>query len=325
MMRRIIIALAGLVSCLAAQAQSICFWTDDEEAVPVRIYIDEEYLGDVTQAMDSTPVLDQEGCLSVDVIPGKRQLTAVDKYGRIYSDWPGHISAKAGDVYSIRLKAGGFHTPRNRDDYAFVFLGWDPVPYRYPYHYGRRGRRSSPSLDDDLMVGMAISAFAATAAMTAVAIKNWDFPDSRFPYYSLGWNTEYLGGLGQWRNTVQGRARFGNLGGVSLMADAGIATMLGRTYGDAAPDHFTWSVGAGLDYGGFAFSIRYKAGDAGSGGDFDGSWDTFLVAQLSYDWWIGDNFGLGIHAGYGISGNVHYDGLMDNYEYPLGLSLLYKF
>ena len=61
----ITVLLAALCGVPAA-AQSICFWTNDADAVPVRIYVDQEYLGDVTVAFDKQPVLDTPGCLSID-------------------------------------------------------------------------------------------------------------------------------------------------------------------------------------------------------------------------------------------------------------------
>lgn len=316
-----------LLASLSMRGQSICFWTDSKEVVPIRIYIDEEYIGDITEAMDETPVLDQSGCLSVDVLAGKRLLTAVDRYGRIYEDWPGYIRTAPEKVYNIRVSGNGFREVRNRSDYPYVFVGWDPVPYHYPVVMRRPHGRFNPKEDDDMVVGMALTAFSLTAAMTAVVARNWSFPDARFPYFSVGYNSEYMCGLNQWRNTVQGKARFGNLGGISLMADLGVASWMDRDFRDFDdPEHVTWSVGAGLDYGGFCFAIRYKAGtESDIASIFEDSYDTFLVATLGYDWWITDHFGLNLHAGFGLSGNVNYDGLMDNFEFPIGFGLHYKF
>ena len=325
MKRRALCVITALCA-LAAQAQSICFWTDEKEILPIRIYIDEEYLGDVTKAFSETPVLDTEGCLSVDVLAGKRMLTAVDKYGRIYEDWPGYIRTAKDKVYSIKLSGKGFRRVSNRSDYPYVFVGWDPLPYYYPPVYRHHGRRN-PREDDDILAGMAVGAVTLTAAMTALVVKNWDFPDARFPYWSLGWNSEYLTGLNQWRNTLQGKARFGNLGGISLIADIGVASPMERSFREFDnPDHLTWSIGAGLDYGGLGFSIRYKAGaSSDSVSPVKDSYDTFLIATIGYDWWVSDHLGINVHTGFGLSGNVNYDGLMDNFEYPIGFGLLYKF
>ena len=47
------LSAAALLLPLAASAQSICFWTDAADIVPIRIYVDEEYLGDVTAAFET--------------------------------------------------------------------------------------------------------------------------------------------------------------------------------------------------------------------------------------------------------------------------------
>ena len=51
-------AILLLCAASAARAQSICFWTDDADVVPVRIYVDQEYIGDVTAAFSQQPLLD---------------------------------------------------------------------------------------------------------------------------------------------------------------------------------------------------------------------------------------------------------------------------
>ena len=120
---------------------------------------------------------------------------------------------------------------------------------------------------------------------------------------------------------AQFKARFGNLGGVSLMADAGVALFPGRYRDpfasiDRFGNQFTWSVGAGLDYGGFGFSVRYKPAVGNSS-------DTFLNARLEYDWWITRHFALDFHAGFGVGGFGE-DGTFDYYDFPVGMGFLFR-
>ena len=176
-------------------------------------------------------------------------------------------------------------------------------------------------VDNDLLIGMGVAAFGATAAMTVAAARNWGIPDNRFPYVALGLGTEYLPVLQEWRNVIQLRTRFGNLGGVSLMADAGLATIFdyySRPYASvgAPTSIFTFSLGAGLDYGGFGFSVHYKPAIAES-------FDTFLKARFAYDWWITDGTAIDFHAGFGVGGFGE-EGLFDYYEFPFGIGLLFK-
>ena len=327
-MKRIFTILFAAVLCgLPAAAQSFCFWTDDADVVPVRIYIDREYLGDVTEAYPRQPLLDAPGCLSVDTTPDRHEVTAVDKYGRVYKGWPKWVHAREGEVSFMKMNGRHFRVV-NEEQYAFVFVDWDPLYYYDPLLLG--GHRIpvedlDPLTDNDLLVGMGIAAIGATAAMTVAAARNWDRPDSRFPYVSVGLGTEVLPVTKQWRNVAQLRARFGNLGGVSLLADAGIASTIDRyyrSYGHYGQDmrpasYFTWSVGAGLDYGGFCFAIRYKPACG------ETSPDTFLNARCSYDIWVAKNFGINLHGGFGVGG---YDaaGLFDHYEFPFGIGFLFK-
>jgi len=308
---------------LPAAAQSICFWTDDTDVVPVRIYIDREYIGDVTAAVEAQPLLDAPGCLSVDTAPGRHDLTAVDKYGRVYKGWTGHIRLREGEVSFQRLRGRQFRIVE-QDDYDFVFLDWVPL-YSYldiPY-YGFRlpVEELDPLTDDDLLIGMGVAAIGATAAMSVAAARNWGVPDSRFPYVAVGLGTEFLPTLNIWRNVAQFRARFGNRGGVSLLADAGAATLFDyrpQPYSsiDRSETRFTFSVGAGLDYGGFGFSVRYKPAI----GD---SIDTFLAARVAYDWWVSDNVAINFHGDFGVAG-FGTDGLFDHYEFPFGIGVLFR-
>lgn len=321
----IVLAAALLLLPLCAGAQSICFWTDDADIVPVRIYVDEEYIGDVTASFDNEPLLDTEGTLSVDTTPERHSLTAVDKYGRVYKGWKGTITPREGEIYSLRLRGGQFREVK-REDYSYVFLDWVPVfVYTAPIRRIRVPRNISPLTDSGPMVGMAVAAVGATAAMGVAASSNWGEEDARFPYFAIGLGTEYLTNLSSWRNVAQMKARFGNLGGISLLADAGVSlvpydvTRTGTTglrrY-SRFESAFTFSIGAALDYGGLSFGVRYKPA-------VGNSLDTFLVARLAYDWWITRGFALDFHVGFGFGGYGN-KGLMERYEYPFGMGLLFK-
>ena len=322
-MKRIFtILLAAVLSGLPAAAQSLCFWTDDPSIVPVRIYIDRVYLGEVTEAFSDEPVIDTPGCLSVDTTPERHELTAVDKYGRVYKGWPKWFRPREGEVNYLQMQTRHFRVVKQAD-YGYVFDEWYPIYFLTDFHPGAHVHLEDldPLTDNDLLVGMGIAAVGATAAMTVAAARNWHLPDGRFPYVAVGLGSELMSVTKQWRNVAQFRARFGNLGGVSLLADAGIAAaMRGR------PDrvgsfrlpgsYFTWSVGAGLDYGGFGFAIRYKPA-------IGQSVDTFLTARLAYDFWIDRNFAIELQGGFGVGGYGR-NGLFDYYEFPFGVGFLFS-
>ena len=305
--------LTLLLLPLGASAQSLCFWTSDADLVPIRIYIDEEYLGDVTAALPAQPRLDAEGALSVDTTPTRHSLTAVDKYGRVFKAWSGTITPQAGKIYFERLHARGFREV-NRKDYAFVFLDWVPLfPLPRFYRYGRAIEDLYPLEDKGLLVGMAATAIGAGAAMGVAASRNWNVADSRFPYFALGIGTEYFPTLYEWRNVAQFKYRFGGKGGFSLIGDAGIASFPRSWERDIIP---TFSLGAGLDYGALSFSLRYKPA-------VGQSYDTFLAGRIGYDWWISDGFALDFHAGFGVGGYGR-EGLFDYYDFPFGFGLLFR-
>ncbi len=305
-----ILAASFLLPDLAS-AQSICFWTDAADLVPVRIYIDQEYLGDVTEAFGKQPELDTPGALSLDLTPGRHEFTAVDKYGRVYKG-ADHVRARENEIYYLKLKGWNFREV-NRADYAFVFLDWLPVFGPYPYRYPRiHVEDLSPLEDQGLLIGMAATAVGATAAMGVAAAKNWNVSDERFPYVALGLGTEYFSTLRDWRNVAQMKARFGAKGGISLLADAGLAVFPDSWHENTA---FTFSLGAGIDYGGLGFSIRSKPAVGRSS-------DTFLAARLAYDWWVAPKFALEFHGGFGVGGYGN-QGLFDYYDFPFGFGLLF--
>lgn len=319
--------LAPLFFVTAAYSQTMCFWTNDQNSVPIRIYVDEQYIGDVTQAFDNEPMLDQPGCLSVDTTPAKHMLTAVNRYGQIYSGWFGSIRPRVDRVNFIHIYPGCFHSVVQSDP-RFSFIDWGlfiyspgPPPYHDFFHDSSDDNDVNPNDDKALLITMAVAAVAGTAAMAAAAGRNWSYPDNRFPYYSAGLGTEYLFGLASWRNVATIRARFGNFGGLSLLGDFGWSTTNSfhnySSYSGGTYSSKTWSVGIGFDYGGFCFAFKYKAPTSSS-------LDTFLTASAIYDWWFAKNFGVNFHAGFGVSG-FGYDSLLERFEFPVGIGLSAKF
>ena len=323
-----LVAVCTLLLPLGASAQSMCFWTDDSSVVPIRVYIDEEYLGDVTAAFSSQPLLDTEGTLGVDTTPGRHGLTAVDKYGRVYKGWSGTVNVREGEILYLQIRGGRFREV-DHDDYAYVFLDWAPVFFLPPYPRVRVPFEDlSPLENGGLLAGMGVAAVGATAAMGVAAARHWDEPDNRFPYVAIGLGTEVFTSLDSWRNVAQFRVRFGNLSGISLLADAGVALRFSEVRRYSAPGYypadrrwvnttaFTWSVGAALDYGGFSFGIRYKPAIGNSA-------DTFLCARAAYDWWISHGFALEFHGGFGVGGYGE-NALFDYFNFPFGIGFLVK-
>ena len=160
------VLLAAVLWTLPAAGQSICFWTDRGDVLPVRIYVDQEYIGDVTAAFEREPLLDTEGALSVDTTPERHNLTAVDRYGRVYKGWPGYVSPKPGEVLFLRIRGGDFRdVDRSDAAYAFIFLNWNPIPFNGRY----RARDLDPRQDSALLTGMAATAVGASAAGVSAA------------------------------------------------------------------------------------------------------------------------------------------------------------
>lgn len=308
-MKKIIAIACALVAfACAMSAQNVCFWTYDAESLPIRIYVDEQYMCDITVAYDSEPVFGTEGCANVQMTPDKHKISAVNKYGFMYSGWPGTLRPRA-DADNMICLAAGKWSQVNHSDYPFLFVGWDPLFWPGPvYHHHHH--HYSPHNDDAMLISMAVAAFAGAAAMTAAATSNWKFPDNRFPYVSAGYVFEIMPELGVIRNMARLRSRIGNLGGLSFFGDAG---MLSCEY----MNKFTWDVGFGLDYGNFDFSFRYKPSFA-----YDD--ETFLVAGINYDILFTPHFGMNLGCGFGLSGWGQ-NGLMDNFEFPLSAGLFVKF
>lgn len=338
-MKRFLSALAVLmIYVFNAGAQNVCFWTNDDSALPIRVYVDRNYVGDVTAAHRSLQALDDfhsrpgavqdDGCLYLTVDGEGHQLTAVNRYGEVYGGWPGDFRPHEDRMNYVQMRRGGFRPApayyRDSVDWAWLWYGWDPIWSPVTYHtYGWRDLDIDSSDDEVLLIAMAVAAFGGLGAMTAAAVRNWNFPDNRFPYFSAGYEFQYFCGLEQLRNVAKFKYRFGNLGGISLIGDMGYAHDLGY-HSDifmmdsrVARDSFTWSAGFAMEYGGFNFGLRYKPA-------LSASEDTFAIASIDYDFVIGKHFILNLESGFGVSGYGD-TGLLERFEFPFGFGLSYKF
>ena len=315
-MKRFFATLAcALLFCSLAPAQDLLFWTDDADAVPIRIYVDKEYLGDVTAAYDSEPEWLADGTLCATTTPEKHSITAVNKYGQVYYGWPDSVYPSGTKLNSMKVSAGKFKNVNSSDGrWSYMFIGWDPI-FLPGYHFHGADSPRTDAFGDVAMIGAA----AAIAGVVAVgAADKWEVPDARFPYFGLGANVQILPELDEMRSVAEFRYRFGNFGGLSILADAGVRHSFNYWPDEGfSRDSFTWSIGVGVDYGGFDFSVNYKP-------DFGGEWEeTFLVAKARYDWFFSNVVGLSFSAGFGISG-YGYGHLADYFEFPFGIGLVFK-
>lgn len=329
-MKKYILMFVMAVCSLSARAQDVCFWTNDAESLPIRVYVDKSYVGDVTAAYDRFPGMGAEGCLTFLIAPSECQITAVNRYGEVYDGWPGTLRPRHDADNVIKIARGQFvQTERSYDpddDLFWLWVGWDPVYRPVPYvHHHHAGWVDKIDTDDDylLLLTMSVAAVGGLAAMTAIAARNWSFPDSRFPYISAGYEFQYLPGLGEYRNVARLKYRMGNLGGLSLTGDIGHRTSGYSAYSLEQMDlrrsdsGLTWSAGLSLDYAGFNFGLRYKPALYAAD-------DSFLVAALNYDFLIGRSLVINIDAGFGVSGYGS-EGLVSRFEFPLGIGLGWRF
>lgn len=325
-MKRFVLLSVLFFAAPFLRAQDVLFWTNDTKTLPIRVYVDKEYVGEVSTAYSSKPEPGAEGCLYMVMSPEVHSVTAVNCYGELYDGWSGKIRPEEGALSYVKIKKGSFKTAsqasRNDEELFWLWYGWDPIIRPYPVRYHHHDLDIDPD-DDALLVTMAVATVGGLAAMTAAAVKNWDYPDDRFPYFSAGYKFEYMCGLEAIRNVARFKYRFGNLGGISLIGDAGYRiSEFGRRNireFDSRYDYnsFTWSLGFGLEYGGFNFGVRYKPA-------FNVMEDSFLVADIDYDWILGEHFILSFNSGFGVCGYGDHN-LLDRFEFPIGVSFSYKF
>lgn len=326
MKRYLIIGILMLVAPFL-RAQDVIFWTNEKSSLPIRVYVDKEYIGDVTETRTRQPQLGDPGCLHVLLAPGEHELTAVNRYGELYDGWTDRITPKVGETTYLKINKGNFRTlseeRRNDEELFWLWYGWDPIfrPVPIVFH---RPHDLDIDLDDDeaAIVTMAVATVGGLAALTAAAVCNWNIPDSRFPYFSAGYKFEYLYGLEEFRNVARLKYRFGNLGGMSLIGDIGYRVIPGTRdiyYMDSRTsyDGLTWSLGFAMEYGGFNFGVRCKP----AFGDLE---DSFLVADIDYDFIIGQHFILSLNSGFGVCG-YGANNLADYITFPVGIGFSYKF
>lgn len=281
---------ALLSFCIPAAAQeepdaNMCFSVKDTTITPVRVYIDQNYIGDVMG--------EGEKALYVYMDYSEHTIQTVNRYGELYSGWPSTISPREGKVTLYKMDANKFKPYQRADNIEqdplfWLWLGWDPIIRPAPIYPFPIGGGSYASDGD--VIAMAIGTAAALGAMGAGAISNWNVPDNRFPNFSVGYSFLWLGSAELMRNTVEMKYRFGGLGGMSVFADAGIE--------NSFPDRIiypTFSAGFSFDYGGFALGLRYKP-------SVSSMRTSFALLQANYDFIIGEHFAIGFNAGVGLSG-----------------------
>ncbi len=309
-----------LGAAFALSAQEVCFWTNEYKTLPLRVYIDGQYVGDVTAAYDRTPEYGAEGTLSVVLAPGSHDVAAVNAYGYEYDGWPGTIRPSEDRVNYIKIRKGRF--PR----YATVdYIVMDPYWYGYgygPYYHRHHHRHDSPrrssSSDDDgdlnaeYAVGLAATAVTLFVTGMVGSIINWNYPDSRFPYIAAGLKTEYLPGVNALRNVARVKARIGNYGGMSFIGEAGEALYFGQGWEP------TFAAGFGWCYGAFEVDFRYQLPYL--------STHQFASLDFSYDWFLTDHFAIDFGLGLGLSGNGDWGGTRwDGVEVPISIGVQYAF
>ena len=175
------------------------------------------------------------------------------------------------------------------------------------------GDISLEKLDDAALLIGAAAVAAASVGMAVAVSRQWDVPDDRFPYFSMSPQVQYFVQSGNVRDVVQLKYRFGNHGGMHLLADLGMTTgsLNERNLFDRG---FTWSVGFGFDIGAFSLSLRGKPAT----GTYS---ENFITCQAVYDIFITRNFAIDLSAGYGVftHDNAYYA------DVPLSVGLLWKF
>ncbi len=328
-MRKLILTFALLVSAVASlSAQQVCFWTNEYKTLPIRIYVDEQYVGDITASFDKAPAYGTEGTLSIELTPGTHDVAAVNAYGYEYDGWPGTIRPDETKVNYVKLRRDKFpyYTSLGYIVYDPYWYGLDYGPYYYHYHHHHH--YSSASADhsvDELEDGDLNSQFAAGLIVGAAslfvtgmvgAIVNWNYPDYRFPYIAAGAKIEYLPGINALRNVAKVKGRIGNFGGMSFIAEGGEAYYFGEKLWEP-----TFAAGFGWAYGAFEVDFRYQLPYL--------STHTLAALDFSYDWFLSKHLAIDFNLGLGLSGTRTASGIYWNrwngVEVPFGVGIQYAF
>ncbi|MBR6458421.1 MAG: hypothetical protein IKS71_07465 [Bacteroidales bacterium] len=328
-MRKLILSFALLLSAIfSLSAQQVCFWTNEYKTLPIRIYVDEKYVGDITASFDKAPEYGAEGTLCVDMTPGTHKVAAVNAYGYEYDDWPGTIRPDEDRVNFVKLRRDRFPHYTSWDYIIFdpYWYGLDYGPYYYyhghhpgSYHSGHASHSDSldeGDLNEDYTVGLIVTAASLFVTGMVGAIMNWNYPDYRFPYFSAGLKTEYLPGANALRNVAKFKGRIGNYGGMSFIAEGGEACYFDENLWEP-----TIAAGFGWAYGAFEVDFRYQLPVL----------STHQLASLdfSYDWFVAKHLAIDFNLGLALSGTNTDTGITWNrwngVEIPFGLGLQYVF
>ena len=167
-------------------------------------------------------------------------------------------------------------------------------------------------LNEDYAVTLIVTAASLFVTGMVGAIVNWNYPDSRFPYASVGYKTEYLPGANALRNVAKVKGRIGNFGGMSFIAEAGEALYFGKGWQPTLAAGFGWA------YGAFEIDFRYQLPYLT---DYK-----FASLDFSYDWFVAKHFAIDFNLGLALSGyqtwgNQRWNGV----EVPVGLGVQYVF
>lgn len=240
-------------------------------------------------------------------------------------------------TYSVKDPDGNVYSTEDPDDPVLAMLlvdlfdlyrdvfWWDEVHRAHYYdnrHYNSwTPARSVPAhddldltkLDDAALIAGAAAVAAASVGMAIAISRQWNVPDSRFPYFSISPQMQYFFETGTMRDVLQFKYRFGNHGGVSLLADLGWCGGSANVADCFAPD-ITWSVGLGLDMGAFSLSLRGKPAT----GRYS---ENFVSCMVGYDFFITRGFAFDLSAG---AAAIEHDG--EYYlDIPVSVGLLWKF
>lgn len=324
-MRKLILSFA-LILCaaLSMSAQQVCFWTNEYKTLPLRIYVDEQYVGDVTASFKHAPEFGEEGTLTLNLTPGTHEIVAINAYGYEYDGWPGTLRVDEGNVSMVKIRRDNFPVytvlPYVVYDPYWYDLDYGPYYYHHHYHSHPGGRVSEDysegELDKDYAAGLIVSAASLFITGMVGAIVNWNYPDYRFPYLGVGVKTEYLPGINALRNVAKVKGRIGNYGGMSFIAEGGEAYYFSENVWEP-----TFAAGFGWCYGAFEVDFRYQLPYLSK---------HFLASlDFSYDWFLTKHFALDFNLGFALSGTRTgtdiYWNRWDGIEIPIGLGVQYAF
>ena len=321
-MKKLILSFALLLcAALSMSAQQVCFWTNEYKTLPIRVYIDEQYVGDVTETYKSAPQFGDEGTLSIELTPGTHTIVAVNAQGYEYDGWPGTFRPADDKVSYVKIRKDKF--PRYTSlpyivyDPYWYSLDYGPYYYHHRHHHSSDGNHGSSDYDEGELNTEYTAALIVTAASLFVsgmvgAIVNWNYPDYRFPYLSVGYKAEFLPGVGAIRNVAKIKGRIGNYGGMSFIAEGG------ETYYFRTGWEPTIAAGFGWAYGAFEVDFRYQL-------PYYTQYQ-FASLDFSYDWFIKKNLAIDFNLGFGLSGlNTFGNQRWNGIEVPFGVGIQYAF